>query len=80
MNLSCRQRYPQPGRASRVEFTVIDDAVNCTCRYCEASDESEILISHDVYQRVFSLIKAEKTSIQTKEGDLTAFRVLGLKS
>ena len=68
------------GTNERLEFTVIGDVVNRTCRYCEAAGEGEVLISQDIFQRVFNLVKAEKTSIQTKEGDLTAYRILGLRS
>lgn len=68
------------GTTDRLEFTVIGDAVNRTCRYCEGAREKDILISQEIFQRVFNLIKAEKTAIQTKEGDLSAFRVLGLKA
>jgi adenylate cyclase len=67
------------GALDRLEFTVIGDAVNRATRYCSAAGEGEILISPDVFQRVFNLVKAEKTTIQTKEGDLAAFRLKGLK-
>jgi adenylate cyclase len=68
------------GALDRLEFTVIGDAVNRATRYCSAAGEGEILISPDVFQRVFNSVKAEKTTIQTKEGDLTAFRLKRLKS
>ena len=67
------------GTNDRLEFTVIRDAVNQTCRYCEAASEGEILISQDIFQRVFNLVKAENISLQTKEGDLTSYRILGLR-
>jgi adenylate cyclase len=67
------------GTMDRLEFTVIGDAVNRACRYCECAGEGEVLISPDVFQHVFNLIKAEKTSIQTKEGPLTAYRVKEFK-
>jgi adenylate cyclase len=67
------------GALDRLEFTVIGDAVNRACRYCSAAGEGETLVSPDLFQRVFQLIKAEKTTIQTKEGDLAAYRVSGLK-
>ena len=44
------------------------------------AEEGGVLISADLYQRVFNQVKAEKALIQTKEGNLTAYRILGLKA
>ena len=63
------------GTVSRLEFTVIGDAVNRACRYCQAAEEGEILISPKVFQHVFALVKADKAVVQTKEGELMAHRV-----
>jgi adenylate cyclase len=67
------------GTLDRLEFTVIGDAVNRACRYCQAAGEGEILISPNVFQHVFGLVKAAKTAVQTKEGELTAHRLQELK-
>jgi adenylate cyclase len=67
------------GSVDRLEFTVIGDAVNRACRYCEGAGKGEVFISPDVFQHVFNLIKADKTAIQTKEGPLTAYRVKEMK-
>ena len=64
----------------RLEFTVIGDAVNRACRYCDAAAPGEVLASADLFQRVFNLVKAEKVPIQTKEGELVAYRVKSLKT
>jgi adenylate cyclase len=64
------------GGANRLEFTVIGNAVNQACRYCEAAAEADILISPDIFERVFNLVKTERISIKTKEGVLPAFRVI----
>jgi adenylate cyclase len=68
------------GTLNRLEYTVIGDAVNRACRYCQAAGEGEILISPNVFQHVFGLVKAEKSLIQTKEGELLAHRVRELKT
>jgi adenylate cyclase len=67
------------GTLNRLEFTVIGDAVNRACRYCQAAEEGQILISPTVFQHVFGLVKAEKSVVQTKEGELTAHRVKELR-
>lgn len=68
------------GTVNRLEFTVIGDAVNRACRYCQAAGEGEVLISPSVFQHVFGQVKAEKAAVQTKEGELTAYRVKELKA
>jgi adenylate cyclase len=67
------------GANERLEFTVIGDAVNRAHRYCAAASDGEILISQDIFQRVFNLVRAEKTKIHTKEGELEAYRLKGLR-
>jgi class 3 adenylate cyclase len=68
------------GTLNRLEYTVIGDAVNRACRYCQAAGEGEILISPNVFQHVFGLVKADKALVQTKEGELLAHRVKELKA
>ncbi|MGA1999664.1 MAG: adenylate/guanylate cyclase domain-containing protein [Terriglobales bacterium] len=69
------------GTADRMEFTVIGDVVNRTSRYTAGASGEQILISPELHERVWRLVEAEKTTIATKhEGDLAAYRVLGLKA
>jgi adenylate cyclase len=69
------------GTADRMEFTVIGDVVNRTSRYTAGAASEQILISPALHERVWRLVEAEKTTIGTKhEGDLAAYRVLGLKA
>lgn len=68
------------GAQERLEFTVIGDAVNRCNRFCNGARGGEVLISAEVYQRVFRVVQAEKTVISTKhEGDLPAYRIKGMK-
>ena len=64
------------GTLDRMEFTIIGDAVNRTARFGAAAGGGEILISAEVYERVWKLVDAERITIKTKhEGDLLAYKV-----
>lgn len=68
------------GTAELMEFTVIGDVVNRASRYCSAAKAGEVLISPELYQRVWQRVDASQTTIQTKhEGPLLAYKVKGLK-
>jgi class 3 adenylate cyclase len=59
-----------------MEFTVIGDAVNCASRYCDGAGGGQVLISPEMYQRVWKFAEVEQVSIPTKhEGELTAYWV-----
>jgi adenylate cyclase len=68
------------GALDRLEYTVIGDAVNRAHRYCDAAGEGQILISPEVFQRVFNLVRADKTTVATKEGELLAYRLKEMKA
>ena len=69
------------GTQNRMEFTVIGDVVNRTARYCAGAAGGEILISPDIYERLWRMAETEQTTIHTKhEGDFVAHRVKRLKT
>jgi adenylate cyclase len=69
------------GALERMEFTVIGDTVNRAARYCDGAPPGEVLLSPDVYARVWRVVQAAPTTIATKhEGDLPAYRIARLKA
>lgn len=68
------------GTEDRMEFTVIGEAVNRASRYCAGAAGGEIVVSADLYGRIFQVASAEKTSIATKhEGNIAAYRLKALR-
>jgi class 3 adenylate cyclase len=69
------------GTQNRMEFTVIGDVVNRVARYCAGAAGREVVISPDVYERLWRTAETEQTTIHTKhEGDFVAYRVKRLKT
>ena len=69
------------GTSDRMEFTVIGDIVNKTTRYCTGAAGGEILISPEVHQRVWRMVKIDQVTIKTKhEGNFPAYRVTAMRA
>ncbi|WP_433975220.1 adenylate/guanylate cyclase domain-containing protein [Tunturiibacter lichenicola] len=67
------------GSVDRMEFTIIGDAVNMTTRYCAAAGLSEIIISPQIYEKLWRDLEVEPLEVATKhEGNLTAYKLLAL--
>jgi adenylate cyclase len=61
-------------------FAVLGDPVNRTARYCAAAKSGEVLISPDLYERVWRIVRdAESLTVDAKfEEHLPAYRVRSL--
>ncbi len=68
------------GTASRMEYTVIGDAVNKVSRYCSGATGGQILISPELYERVWQLVEVQPATIETKhEGNFLAYSVKSIQ-
>src|SRR5262245_59937267 len=68
------------GGPDSVVFTAVGDPVNRTSRYCAAAKAGEVLISPQLYERVWRIIRdAEPLTIDAKfDEQLSAYRVKSL--
>ena len=68
------------GTSEMLQFTVIGDTVNRASRFCSGAAPGEVIISPQVYERVWRVVEVENTKILTKhEGALAAYRVKGMR-
>jgi adenylate cyclase len=71
------------GSAERMEYTVIGETVNRVSRYCDGAEAGQLLISKEVYEHVYRMVRVQSKRIRGKhtdtEPDLEGYVVLGLK-
>ena len=64
------------GDAERMEFAVLGEPANLAGRYCGGAGPGEILVSPELYARVFHLVDCETVKVPTKhEGEFQAYRI-----
>jgi adenylate cyclase len=71
------------GAPERMEYTVIGNTINITSRYCAAAAPGKVLVSPQLYQRLYSRLEVEHPplDVETKhEGVIKAYIVRGWKS
>ena len=69
------------GSVDRMEFTIIGDPVNMTVRYSSAAGPNEIIISPQIYEKLWRNLQVEPIEVATKhEGKLSAYKLLGMRS
>jgi adenylate cyclase len=68
------------GMPDRMAFTVIGDVVNRTARYCEGAKAGEVLISPELYERVWRIVRhAEPVTVNAKyQEQFPAYRIKDL--
>lgn len=68
------------GMQDRMGFTVIGDVVNRAARYCAGAKAGEVLISPDLYELVWRIIRhSEPVAIDAKlEEQFSAYRIMDL--
>jgi adenylate cyclase len=68
------------GTSEMLQFTVVGDTVNRASRFCSGAAPGEVIISPQVYERVWRIVEVENTKIPTKhEGAFAAYRVKGVR-
>ena len=68
------------GMPDRMAFAVIGDAVNRTARYCDGAKAGEVLISPELYERVWRIVRhAESVTVDAKYHEqISAYRITEL--
>ncbi|MBG87052.1 MAG: hypothetical protein CMO80_09160 [Verrucomicrobiales bacterium] len=68
------------GTKEHMEFSVVGPSVTRATGFCKGAENGEVLIGPELYQKVFKMIDAERSTItHANYGEFHCYRVKGLK-
>ncbi|MFA6547049.1 MAG: adenylate/guanylate cyclase domain-containing protein [Limisphaerales bacterium] len=68
------------GTPERMEFNVLGAGVTRAMHYCKGAHDGEVLIGPEVYQKVFKIIEADRSTVSLEGiGEFHCYRVKSLK-
>lgn len=68
------------GVPERMNFTVVGPGLNRATGFCKGAENGEVLIGPELYQKVFKIVEADRSTVTHKEyGEFHCYRVKGLK-
>ena len=68
------------GTKEHMEFSVVGPSVKRATGFCKGAENGEVLIGPELYQKVFKMIDAERSTVTHAEfGEFHCYRVKGLK-
>lgn len=68
------------GTSERMNFSVVGPGLVRAKGFCRGAENGEVLIGPELYQKVFKIVEADRSTVSHKElGDFHCYRVKGLK-